>query len=123
MTARHKFNLLKAIRRTIDKHVRVRKSLRDKGLCVCGMNDNSAHGMRSSCREKVNRIGEYSNYCLFVCLFGGFFLSQSRIFHSYGDVTIAGVGLQILTYALHSWSLSCEGSLAARSAVTRGIRL
>ena len=27
--------------------------------------------------------------------------SHSRIFHSYGDVTIAGKGLQILTYARH----------------------
>ena len=32
-------------------------------------------------------------------------------FHSYGDVTIAGEGLQILTYARHSWTLSSEGSL------------
>ena len=30
------------------------------------------------------------------------FLSHSRIFHMYGDVTIAGEGLQILTYARHS---------------------
>ena len=28
--------------------------------------------------------------------------SHSRIFHSYGDVTITGEGLQILTYARHS---------------------
>ena len=38
--------------------------------------------------------------------------SHSRIFHSYGDVTIAGEGLQILTYARHSWPLSSEDSLA-----------
>ena len=36
---------------------------------------------------------------LFVCLFVWFFPSYSRIFHSYGDVTIAGEGLQILTSA------------------------
>ena len=38
-------------------------------------------------------------------------LSHSRIFHSYGDVTIAGERLQILTYARHAWPLSSEGSL------------
>ena len=37
--------------------------------------------------------------------------SYSRIFHSYVDATIAGEGLQILTYARHQWQLSCEGSL------------
>ena len=30
------------------------------------------------------------------------FSSHSRIIHSYGDVTIAGEGLQILIYARHS---------------------
>ena len=39
-------------------------------------------------------------FCLFV------------IFHSYGNVTIAGEGLQILTYARQSWPLSSEGSLS-----------
>ena len=51
---------------------------------------------------------------LFVCLFWGL-SSHSRIFHSYGDVTIADEGLQILTYARHSWSLSSEGSLACHN--------
>ena len=37
---------------------------------------------------------------------------HSRIFHSYGDITITSEGLQILTYARHSWPLSSEGSLA-----------
>ena len=37
--------------------------------------------------------------------------SHSRIYHLYGDVIIAGEGLQILTYARHSWPLSSEGSL------------
>ena len=32
------------------------------------------------------------------------------LFHSYRDVTIAGEGLQILTYARPSWPLSSEGS-------------
>ena len=47
--------------------------------------------------------------CLFVCLG---FSSHLRIFHSYGDITIDGEGLQILTYARHSWPLSSESSLA-----------
>ena len=38
--------------------------------------------------------------------------SHSRIFHAYGDVTITGEGLLILTYARHSWPLSRDGSLA-----------
>ena len=53
---------------------------------------------------------------LFVCLFVYLGLSSHlRIFHSYGDVTIAGEGLQILTYARHSWPLSSEGSLTSHT--------
>ena len=48
-----------------------------------------------------------ASFCLFVWTLS----SHSRIFHSFGDVTIAGEGLQILTYAWHSWPLSSEGSL------------
>ena len=33
------------------------------------------------------------------------------VFHSFGEVTIAGEELQILTYAMHLWPLSSEGSL------------
>ena len=49
---------------------------------------------------------------LFVYLFVLGLLSHSRIFHSFGDVIITGEGLQILTFARHSRSLSNEGSLA-----------
>ena len=52
------------------------------------------------------------------------FSSHSRIFHSYGDFTIAGEGLQIytLSYAQRSWPLSSEVSLACHTyTVTRGI--
>ena len=49
--------------------------------------------------------------------------SHSRIFHSYGDVTITGEGLQILTYARHSWPLSSGGSIASRTYCDKGIRL
>ena len=41
------------------------------------------------------------------CLFGG--LRPTRFFYTYGDVTIAGEGLQILTCAQHSLPLSSEG--------------
>ena len=44
-----------------------------------------------------------------------FYSPHSRIFHSYGDVFIAGEGLQILTYARHSWPLSSERSLACHT--------
>ena len=46
-------------------------------------------------------------FFLFLCGFS----SHLRFFHSYGDVTIAGEGLQIFT-ARHSWPLSSIGSLA-----------
>ena len=37
------------------------------------------------------------------------------IFHSFGDVTIAGEELQILIYARHVWPLSSDGSLACHT--------
>ena len=49
---------------------------------------------------------------IYVESFVWFILSHSRIFHSYGDVIIAGEGLKILTFARHLWPLSSEGSLA-----------
>ena len=54
-----------------------------------------------------------------VCLFGAFRPTR-EFFHSYGDVTIAGEGPQMLTYALHSWSLSSEGSLACHTCCDTG---
>ena len=53
-------------------------------------------------------------FCVCVCLFG-VFSSQSRIFHPFGDNTINGEGLQILTYARHSWPVSSEGSLVCQT--------
>ena len=50
------------------------------------------------------------NFC--ICLFVWGFYSHSGIFHSYGDVTIADQGIQMFTYARHSWPLRSEGSLA-----------
>ena len=58
-----------------------------------------------------------------VCLFVWGFASHSRIFHSYGDITIASVGLQISTYAQNYWPLSSKGSLAFQTTETRGICL
>ena len=43
------------------------------------------------------------------------FSSYSIIFHSYGDVTIPGEGLQISTYARHLCPLSIEGSLVCHT--------
>ena len=45
------------------------------------------------------------NFTWAFCLFFWGFSSYSRIFYSYGDVTITGEGLQILTFARHSWPL------------------
>ena len=58
---------------------------------------------------------------LFICLFIWSLSSHSRIFHSYVDVTIAGEGLQILTYARHSWPLSSEGSLRCHTCCDTGL--
>ena len=55
--------------------------------------------------QRISLIISCKRFFLFICL--GFFV-HSRIFHSYGDVTIAGEGLQI--FARHSWPLSSEGS-------------
>ena len=43
------------------------------------------------------------------------FTPHSRFFLSFGNVTIASEGLQILTYALHLWHLSSEGSLVCHT--------
>ena len=58
---------------------------------------------------------------VFVYLFGVYRPGHSRIFHSYGDVIIAGEGLQILTYARHSWPLSSEGSLTCHTYCDTGL--
>ena len=55
------------------------------------------------------------NIIFIICLLVWGFSSHSRIFHSYGNVTITGEGLQILTYARHLWPLSSETSLACQT--------
>ena len=52
---------------------------------------------------------------MLVCLFFCGILSNSKSLHSHGHVTIAGEGLQILTYAWHSLPLSSEGSLTCHT--------
>ena len=55
--------------------------------------------------DRIEDHGELKmtiNYCLFCFLFLWGFSFHSRIFYSYGDVTITGEGLQILTYTVDS---------------------
>ena len=61
-------------------------------------------------------IAEWMNFALFIlfCLFVWCFTSHLEIFHSDGDVTIAGERL-FLTYTRHSRPLSSEGSLACHT--------
>ena len=59
---------------------------------------------------------------MFLCLFVWVFSSHSRVFYSFGDVTIACEGLQVLTFARLSWPLSSEGSLACHTYCDRGHR-
>ena len=49
------------------------------------------------------------------CLFVWSLSSHSRIFHSYGAVTITIEGLQILIFARQSWPLTSEGSLVCHT--------
>ena len=50
-----------------------------------------------------------------ICLFLWGLSSNSRIFHSCGDFASTGEGLQMLTYARHSWQLNFKGSLACHT--------
>ena len=52
---------------------------------------------------------------LFVCLFFSSFSFHSRIFHSFEEITIAGEGLHIFTYARHLRPLRRKGSLACHT--------
>ena len=70
-------------------------------------------------RIEIKQFGKVIFFYLFVwgCT------SHSIIFHSYGDVTITGEGLHILTYAQHSLSLNSEGSLVLSTYCDKNIRL
>ena len=66
---------------------------------------------------------EADSFVVCVCLFVWSLSSHSRIFHSYGDVTITVEKQKILTYMLGTHGhLSSEGSVATPT-VTRGICL
>ena len=62
--------------------------------------------------EMGNIFITYWDIYVYVCLE---FYVHARIFHSYGNVTITGEGLQILIYARHIRLLSSEGSLACHT--------
>ena len=57
---------------------------------------------------------------IFSCLFVWSFSYHSRIFHSIGDITIAGEGLQNLTFTRHLWRLSSEDSVAYHIYLDKG---
>ena len=73
------------------------------------------HHDRSFLLKRTTNLSEWEWPTVLFSLFVRGFSSHSRICHSYGDLTIAGEGLQILTYARHSWPLSSEGSLACHT--------
>ena len=52
---------------------------------------------------------------MFVFSFAWGLSANTRIFHSYGDVTITGEGLQSLNYARHLWPLGSEGTFACHT--------
>ena len=49
------------------------------------------------------------------CLLVWGFSSHSKFFHSYGDVTMTGEGLQIFTYGRQIWPMSSVCSLACHT--------
>ena len=61
-----------------------------------------------------------TNYFVCLFLFVCSLLSHSRNFPSW-RITIAAEGLQILTFARHSWPLSSEGSLACHTHCDKGL--
>ena len=92
----------------------------ESSACLAEMSTSFFHGLflphcftpfRTSFRKtsQADSSNDIIN-SIFVC-----FLSHSRIFHSFGDVTIGGERLQILTYARHLWPLISEGSLACHT--------
>ena len=60
-----------------------------------------------------------TSFVLFLCLFGVFF-SNSRVYHSFGDVAITGKGLHISMFARHLWPLNSEGSLLGNNYCGKG---
>ena len=63
------------------------------------------------------RISNYIAQRIIYCILGS---SHSRIIHSFGDVIIAGEGLQILTKARYLWALNSGGSLTCQIYCDKG---
>ena len=66
-------------------------------------------------KSSYNELEMRSHGNLLVFLFVWGLSPNSGIFYWYGDVSITGEGLQIFTYARHSWPLSSEGCLACHT--------
>ena len=66
---------------------------------------------------KISIFHFFKDVCIFEFVFFclEFFVPFEIFFHSFGDVTIACEGMQILTYARRFWLLSSEGSLACHT--------
>ena len=82
--------------------------------CMCLIYKSIASSFLHVVNKENLKIGFFfweDHFYLFVYSFS----SHSRILHSFGDVTINGEGMQILTYALHLWSLSSDASLACHT--------
>ena len=65
--------------------------------------------------------GSAIEYILHLCYIVCLEFIVSRIFHTYGDVNIAGEGLHILINARHSWPLSSEGFLKCHTNCDTGL--
>ena len=71
--------------------------------------------------SRILQIFSLWSVCLIVLLFfsafylGGGTKSRLRMYYAHGYVTITDEGLQILTYARHSWPFSSYGSLACHT--------
>ena len=72
--------------------------------------------------DMITMKGNHINFSI-IGLFAWGFLSQSTIFHSKGDVTMTGEGLQFLTFGRHLLPLCSEVLYVASPIVTRDIRL
>ena len=77
-------------------------------------NQIQGYCLRVQIKQAPSLCGRFLG-CLFVSLFVWDFSSHLRFFNSYGDLTITSEGLQILTDARHSSTLSSEGSLACHT--------
>ena len=78
-----------------------------KELTLCRGSNLSREMLRFSCTERLSSRAPCR--ARNVCLYFWTFSSHTRIFHLFRDVTIAGEGLQILTYARHLLPFNSKG--------------